>query len=159
MVICAEDLNVSGMNQKSKLALSISDAGMGEFLCKLDYRASWRGRHFVKIDRWAPSSKTCSACDHKLHELSLKTRRWTCPSCGTEHDRDENAALNILRWGLKEALRRGTPEVTSGESRALARGKGLRRDFARKALGERTGNTDTDEMSCLKTLEPHDSVQ
>lgn len=159
VVICAEDLNVSGMKQNSKLALSISDAGMGELLRQLDYKASWSGRHFVKVDRWAPSSKTCSACDHKLDELSLKTRRWTCPSCGCEHDRDENAALNILRWGLEEALRRGTPEVTSGESRALARGKGLRRNSARKALEERTGNIDTDEMSCLNTLAPHDSVQ
>ncbi|WP_020042880.1 RNA-guided endonuclease InsQ/TnpB family protein [Salipiger mucosus] len=138
VVTCAEDLNVSGMIRNPKLALSVSDAGMGEILRQLEYKSEWRGRHFVKIDRWAPSSKTCSGCDHKLDELSLSTRRWVCPACGADHDRDENAALNILRWGLKEALRRGTPKVTPGESRALVggksrKGKRTRRNSARKA--------------------------
>lgn len=88
----------------------------------MKYKSDWRGRHFIQIGRWAASDKTCSSCDHKLEELWLSTRRWACPSCGVEHDRDENAALNILRWGLIQALRRGTSKVTSGESGALAKG-------------------------------------
>jgi putative transposase len=160
VVNCAEDLHVSGMIRNPKLALSVSDAGMGEILRQMTYKSAWRGRHFVRIDRWAPSSKTCSACDHKLEELSLSTRRWECPACKAHHDRDENAALNILRWGLEKALRRGTPEVTSGESGALAggptrKGKGLRRNSARKALRERTGNVETEN----KTLGSRESVQ
>jgi len=155
IVTCMEDLNVSGMVLNRKLALSVSDAGIGEILRQMKYKSDWRGRHFIQIDRWAASSKTCSACDHKLDELSLSTRRWTCPSCGVEHDRDENAALNILRWGLIEALRRGTPKVTPGESGALAKGaarkgKGLRRNSAR-----RTGNVDADH----KTLRRREPVQ
>ncbi len=76
---------------------SHSDAGMREILRQMTYKCDWRGRHFSQIDRWAPSSKTCSACDHKLDELSLSTRSWDCHACGVHHDRDENAALNILR--------------------------------------------------------------
>ena len=136
VITCAESLNVSGMVRNPRLALSVSDAGMGNILRQLAYKAEWRGRHFIQIDQWAPSTKTCSACDHKLEEMSLSTRKWECPSCGVHHDRDGNAAINILRWGLTEALRRGTPKVTSVESGALAgriprKGKGLRRNSAR----------------------------
>ena len=64
VVSCVEDLNVSGMVRTPKLALSVSDAGMGEILRQAEYKSAWRGRHVVRIDRWAPSSKTCSACNH-----------------------------------------------------------------------------------------------
>jgi putative transposase len=66
----------------------------------LEYKARRRGRHVAVADRWYPSSKTCSACGHLLASLSLGTRRWTCPACGTRHDRDINAARNILAAGL-----------------------------------------------------------
>jgi putative transposase len=99
-VIVIEDLNVSGMVRNRPLAKAISDCGWGEFRRQLQYKAARAGRHLIVIDRWYPSSKTCSACGHLLAELSLATRAWQCPSCGTRHDRDVNAAKNILAAGL-----------------------------------------------------------
>lgn len=93
--IGVEDLNVSGMVRNRCLARAISDAGWSEFRNMLTYKAERAGRHLVAIDRWYPSSKTCSTCGHLLASLSLGTRHWSCPGCGTRHDRDVNAARNI----------------------------------------------------------------
>jgi putative transposase len=97
--IVIEDLNVSGMVRNRRLARAISDCGWREFRRQLAYKCERYGRDLVVIDRWYPSSKTCSACGHRLAELSLGTRQWTCPSCGARHDRDINAARNILAAG------------------------------------------------------------
>jgi len=94
-----EDLNVSGMVRNRRLARAISDCGWGEFRRQLAYKCQRYGRNLVVIDRWYPSSKTCSACGHRLAGLSLGTRQWTCPCCGARHDRDLNAAKNILAAG------------------------------------------------------------
>ncbi len=102
-VIVIEDLNVAGMVRNHSLAKAVSDCGWGTFRRMLEYKAARAGRHVIVIDRWYPSSKTCSACGHLLAELSLKTRTWQCPSCGTRHDRDVNAAKNILAAGLAVA--------------------------------------------------------
>ena len=102
-VIVIEDLAVKNMVRNRKLAKAISDSGWGEFRRQLEYKSAQAGRHLIKIDRWYPSSKTCSACGHLLAELSLSTRHWQCPSCGTRHDRDINAAKNILAAGLAVA--------------------------------------------------------
>jgi putative transposase len=99
-VIVIEDLAVKNMVRKRSLAKVISDCGWGTFRAMLEYKAAKAGRHLIVIDRWYPSSETCSACGHLLAELSLKTRTWQCPSCGTRHDRDVNAAKNILAAGL-----------------------------------------------------------
>ncbi|MFB4296973.1 RNA-guided endonuclease InsQ/TnpB family protein [Actinomadura sp. NTSP31] len=99
-VIVLEDLNVSGMVRNHRLARAISCAGWAEFRSMLQYKAVRLGRRVVVIDRWYPSSKTCSACGHLLPHLDLGTRHWQCPSCGTRHDRDLNAAKNILAAGL-----------------------------------------------------------
>jgi putative transposase len=99
-VIVIEDLNVSGMVRNRPLAKAISDCGWGEFRRQLQYKAARAGRQLIVINRFYPSSKTCSACGHLLAELSLRTRTWQCPSCGTRHDRDVNAAKNILAAGL-----------------------------------------------------------
>ncbi len=99
-VIVIEDLNVSGMVRNRTLAKAIADCGWGEFRRQLQYKAARAGRHMIVIGRWYPSSKTCSACGHQLTELPLSTRAWHCPSCGTRHDRDVNAAKNILAAGL-----------------------------------------------------------
>jgi putative transposase len=99
-VIVIEDLNVSGMVRNRSLAKVISDCGWGTFRRMIEYKAARAGRHLIVIDRWHPSSKTCSDCGHLLAELSLSTRTWQCPSCGTRHDRDINAAKNILAAGL-----------------------------------------------------------
>jgi putative transposase len=111
-IIVIEDLNVSGMVRNRRLARAISDCGWGEFRRQLEYKCE-RARHeLVVIDRWYPSSKTCSACGHLLAGLSLSTRHWTCPSCRARHDRDINAAKNILAAGL--AVARGSPGDACG---------------------------------------------
>ena len=94
--LALETLNIRGMLRNRRLALSISDAAWGEFVRMLKYKAQWHGRIFRQIDPFAPSSKRCSQCGYKLDSLSLSTRHWTCPDCGTEHDRDINAATVIL---------------------------------------------------------------
>jgi putative transposase len=98
-VIVIEDLAVKNMIRNRKLATAISDCGWGEFRRQLEYKCGWYGRELIMIDRWYPSSKTCSACRHLLAHLSLGTRHWTCPACGARHDRDINAAKNILAAG------------------------------------------------------------
>jgi len=97
--ICIEDLNVKGL-VRTKLAKSFSDASFGEFRRQLKYKAVWNRRHLVVISRWFPSSKACHMCGCVNDSLTLKDRWWTC-CCGTQHDRDFNAALNILSEGLK----------------------------------------------------------
>ena len=115
-VIVIEDLNVSGMVRNHSLAKSISDCGWGTFRRMLEYKAARAGRHLIIINRFYPSSKTCSQCGHLLAELSLSTRAWRCPSCGTRHDRDFNAAKNILAAGLAVAAC-GADVRHSGSSR------------------------------------------
>jgi putative transposase len=118
-VIVIEDLNVCGMVRNRKLARVISDCGWGEFRRQLEYKCERYGRHLVVIDRWYPSSKTCSACGHLLADLSLSTRTWQCPSCGARHDRDVNAATNILAAGQAvtacgaDVSHSGSPRVQS----------------------------------------------
>lgn len=97
--IVVEDLNIAGMLKNHNLARSISDASWSEFVRQLEYKSEWRGRNFVKIDRWYPSTKRCNGCGHVASFLPLNTREWVCPECGVVHDRDVNAALNILAVG------------------------------------------------------------
>jgi putative transposase len=98
-LIVVEDLAVRNMVKNHCLAKSISDSGWAEFRRQLEYKAAWYGRRLVAVDRFFPSSKLCSHCGHLLSKLSPGTRRWTCPTCGTPHDRDINAAKNILAEG------------------------------------------------------------
>lgn len=93
--IGVEDLAVANMVRNHSLAKAISDVGWGEFRSMLEYKAQRVGREVVATNRWYPSSKTCSSCGHLLATISLGTRQWTCPGCGTRHDRDLNAAKNI----------------------------------------------------------------
>ncbi len=104
-VIAIEDLNVKGMVENHKLAKAISDSSWSTFTTMLAYKAEWYGKTLVKIDRWYPSSKTCSGCNHLLTkaELPLSLRSWDCPSCLQINDRDINASINILNEGLKLA--------------------------------------------------------
>ena len=99
--ICMEDLNVKGMMSNHHLAQAVGDASFGMFLTMLEYKCKWYGINLVKIGRFAPSSKTCSKCGHVYKGLKLSERSWTCPECGTLHDRDFNAACNIKEIGLK----------------------------------------------------------
>jgi putative transposase len=99
-LVVIEDLAVANMVRNRRLARAISDCGWREFRRQLAYKCERYGRGLVVIGRWCPSSKTCSACGHLLAELSLSARHWTCPGCGAWHDRDINAAKNILAAGL-----------------------------------------------------------
>ncbi|MEW2329852.1 RNA-guided endonuclease TnpB family protein [Micromonospora chersina] len=100
--VVIEDLSVRNMLRNRRLARVISDAAWSQFRGMLEYKAQWYGRQVIPTDRWYPSSKTCSTCGQVNTTLALNTRSWTCPGCGVEHDRDINAARNILAAGLAE---------------------------------------------------------
>jgi putative transposase len=100
--VCVEDLAVSNMVKNPRMARSISDAAWRELRSMLDYKAALYGRDLQVVSRWLPSTKRCSACGQTLESLPLSARRWTCPACGAEHDRDVNAAKNILAAGLRQ---------------------------------------------------------
>ncbi|MFP3990074.1 RNA-guided endonuclease TnpB family protein [Streptomyces sp. E11-3] len=97
--IVIEDLNVRGMLKNRSLARAISDAAWTSLRLMLEYKCHWYGRQLVVVDQWYPSSKTCSTCGHLLAKLPLDVRHWTCPACGSVHDRDENGAKNLLAAG------------------------------------------------------------
>jgi len=120
-VVCVESLQVKNMVQNHKLAKAISDVGWREFVRQLAYKAEWYGRTLIKIDKWYPSSKRCFDCGHVLDSLTLDIRSWTCPECGVQHDRDLNAAKNVLAAGLAvsacgEAVRPGAVKTKPGTS-------------------------------------------
>ncbi len=119
-VVCVESLQVKHMVKNHSLAKAISDVGWSEFVRQLEYKAAWYGRTVVKIDKWYPSSKRCSDCGHILDSLTLDVRSWVCPECGGVHDRDINAAKNILAAGLAvaacgEAVRPGAVKTKPGK--------------------------------------------
>jgi putative transposase len=105
--IVVEDLNVAGMVRNRRLARSIAQTGWADLRAMLAYKAERAGRRLLVVDRWYPSSKTCSACGHLLATLRLGTRAWVCPDCGARQDRDVNAAGNILAAGLAVARESG----------------------------------------------------
>ena len=119
-VVCIESLQVKNMVKNHCLAKAISDVGWSEFVRQLEYKAAWYGRSIVKIDKWYPSSKRCFDCGHMLDSLPLDVRSWACPACGVVHDRDLNAAKNILAAGLAvaaygEAVRPGRAKAQPGK--------------------------------------------
>jgi putative transposase len=121
-VVCVESLAVKNMLKNHCLAKSISDVGWGEFVRQLEYKARWYGRTLVKIDQFYPSSKRCSHCGYTLDSLSLDERFWACPACEHFHDRDVNAAKNVLAEGLSasacgERVRPARAKAPSGTAR------------------------------------------
>lgn len=114
-LICVEDLNVKGMVRNHKLAKHIQDASWTTFLNYLQYKADWNNKQIIKIDRFYPSSQTCSECGYintKVKDLSI--REWVCPKCGESHNRDVSAAKNILKEGLRN-ISGGTLDYTAGD--------------------------------------------
>lgn len=99
-VICVETLSIKGMLKAKRNSRAIADASWRQLVDQLTYKAAWYGRTLVKIDRFFPSTKTCSHCGSTGHSLPLSVRAWVCPDCGADHDRDVNAAVNIRTAGL-----------------------------------------------------------
>lgn len=113
-VVVVENLNVKGMVRNHNLAKAISDAGWGTFVNFLAYKLEKKGGKLIEIDRWFPSSKLCSNCYYQIDKLPLDVREWTCPSCGTRHDRDGNAASNIRAEGIRILQTDGTAVSADG---------------------------------------------
>ena len=128
--VIVENLHVKGMVRNHKLAKAISDVGWGTFTNFLAYKLERDGGKLVEIDRWFPSSKLCSNCFYQVSEMPLNVRDWICPNCGTHHDRDGNAAINIRAKGIRmlqvrqSALgvspSRGTGELLKAEGSAVS---------------------------------------
>lgn len=110
--ICIEDLNIKGMMHNHHLAYSLSDVSIGKFYDILRYKCKWYGVNLITIGRWDASSRTCSACGEVNRSLKLSDRQWTCMYCGTHHDRDYNASVNIKQFGLRQILPGDNREVT-----------------------------------------------
>ena len=111
-----EDLNVKGMLGNRHLARAIADMGFYELRRQIEYKAAWRGAKVVLVDRWYPSSKTCSGCGYRLESLGLGLRDWTCPGCGELNDRDVNAAINLRNMAVSS-----TASACGGEGAGPAR--------------------------------------
>ena len=115
-VIHVEDLHIVGMVRNRRLARAIADAGWGQFMRIIAEKADRYGRSVHQVSRWLASSKTCSACGRQLDRLPLQVRQWQCPACETMHDRDHNAAMNILAAGRAERLNASYESGRDGES-------------------------------------------
>ena len=137
-VICMEDLNVRGMVRNHCLARSLSDASFGAFRSMVEYKCGWYGKELKLVDRFFPSSKRCSACGRVVESLPLDIRQWTCPECGTGHDRDENAACNILM-------------AAGGQPVKIARGAGVRprKATASQGVPRRSANRSKVSAKCV----------
>lgn len=140
-VIVVENLNVKGMVKNRKLSKSISDVGWSMFVNFIDYKLKQKDGELIEVDRFFPSSKTCSCCGHVVDELPLNIREWDCPNCHTHHDRDENASLNIRNEGIRIIKGGGNP--------VSAEGACVRPDN-RKVKGHRAMKSEADTYSLEK---------
>lgn len=132
--IALEDLNISGMVKNHKLAQAITDVSWGAFVTILEYKAKWYGKNILRIGRFEPSSKICSSCGGKNTELTLAIREWTCKDCGSIHDRDVNAAINIKNFALRNHLSVGRRLKNQNELPTLV---GVMTSEAPSPLGKR----------------------
>ncbi len=138
-VICVENLAVKNMVKNHNLAKAISDASWGEFTGMLEYKAREEGKYYIEVDRFFPSSKTCSVCLNRVGRLPLNIRSWQCQNCETKHDRDVNAAINIRDEGLR-ILALGTSAAANGGK--VSPRSGRRKSSVSKALPVEVGSLD-----------------
>jgi putative transposase len=131
--IAIEDLHVRGMGKLRSLARSVSDVSLGSFRTMLEYKAAWYGKQVAVIDRFYPSSKTCSDCGWINQEMTLSTREWACKQCGEVHDRDENAAINILAVGQTVTARGGGVRLKRTSVRKSSSRRNVKRQEAARA--------------------------
>ena len=117
--IYVEDLSSKNMLQNRRLSRAIHEVAWSILAGMIAYKADWAGRIYHRIDKWYPSTKTCSSCQYKLEKLDLHTRSWTCPNCGTDHDRDVNAAKNILRVGQIDCYGEEVESQATGDLGAI----------------------------------------
>lgn len=110
-----EDLSPKNMIQNRKLSRAIHEIAWSTLASMIAYKSAWAGKTYHRIDKWYPSSKTCSSCGYKLEKLDLGTREWICPNCGTQHDRDHNAAKNILRIGQTDCYGKELKSQATGD--------------------------------------------
>ncbi|MBK1670673.1 transposase, partial [Rhodovibrio sodomensis] len=129
--VIVETLAVKNMVRNRRLARAISDAGWHGLISKVAYKAERSGKRLVKLDRWAPTSKTCSACGESVETIPLSVRDWGCEACGARHDRDINAAVNIKHLGIQKLRAGGTHVPACG---------GLRKPTHAVAAADETGN-------------------
>jgi len=126
-VIYLESLNIKGMVKNRKLSKHISDCSWGIFIKQLEYKADWNDRKIIKIDRWYPSSKTCNQCGYINQNLKLSIRKWICPQCFAELDRDINSAINIKEEGKRLSV--GVTDYTRGaDVRPINRQTAMKRE-------------------------------
>ena len=138
-VIAIEDLSLAGMQRgmgRRAFRRGVGDAGLGELRRQIEYKSRWHGRTVVPVDRFYPSSKTCSACGQIHVELQLAERRWTCAACGQHHHRDHNAAINLEGEGLR--ILAGHPPTTRRSRGSDARGEGACADGSASPPGQPT---------------------
>lgn len=118
-IICLESLNIKGMVKNKRLSKSISDVAWSEFMRQLEYKATWKGKTIIKISKWFPSSQICSNCGTSTGKKPLHVRKFVCPHCNINHDRDINASINIRNYGLGQTDNRnsaGTVDYACGVS-------------------------------------------
>ena len=125
-IVGVEDLHVKGMVKNHRLARSIADAAMGEVLRQLAYKCAWFGGVLQQVGRYFPSSKTCSACGVVNRDVTLADRTWACPDCGTVHERDANASLNIEQEALRLLGVSSASRPAVATSGVIARGQDVR---------------------------------
>ena len=121
-IISFETLNIKGMVKNRHLSKSINDVAWNELMRQLEYKAQWKGKTIIKIDKWFPSSQICSNCGSSTGKKSLNVRKFTCPHCGTYHDRDINAAINIRNYGLGQLDNRNTAGTVGIEACGVSSG-------------------------------------
>jgi len=124
---------VRGMVKNRHLSRAVSDMGFFEFRRQLDYKAAQRGGMIVVADRWYPSSKMCSACGHKLDDLPLSVRKWTCPECGSVHDRDVNAAINLRNLAVSSTVSACGEEGAGSGRKTGAKPASMKQESSSKA--------------------------